>query len=184
MVITLSKLSIFLGLLVSAFGIFGLTNPTAYAASLRKFPRSQAWGYALVIIATGWFIWNVKNESISDFESMKPMLLSLFFAVGLGTCLFVKDFIAVRGLAAVFLLLAKVMVDTARWNESHWRLIIVTWAYFLVAFGVWFTISPWRMRDILLWKTANEKRIRMGSGFRLAFGLLLLILGLTVFRAG
>ncbi len=182
MAITLSKLSILLGLLVVIPNLFGLMNPKEFTKRVRSFPRSTAWGYFLVLIATVWFMSNVKKESISDFESLKPYLLNLFLAVGIGTCIFVKDFIAVRGLAAIFLLAAKVMVDTARWNDSHWRLVIVTWAYVLVVMGVWFTISPWRMRDILLWKTATEQRVRVRSGFGLAFGLLLMILGLTVFR--
>jgi hypothetical protein len=50
--------------------------------------------------------------------------------------------------------------------------------------GMWFTVSPWRLRDLIQWATANESRVRVGSGFRLALGALVLILGLTVFRAG
>jgi hypothetical protein len=79
------------------------------------------------------------------------------------------------------LLLAKLMVDTARWVESDWRLVIVTWAYVLAFVGMWFTISPWRMRDLLNWATANENRIKIGSAIRAAFGLLVLALGIFVY---
>jgi hypothetical protein len=48
---------------------------------------------------------------------------------------------------------------------------------------MWFTIAPWRLRDLLNWATANETRIRVGSSVRLAFALLVLILGLTTFHA-
>jgi len=105
-----------------------------------------------------------------------------FGAVGLGTCVFVRDFLAVRGLAIVLLLLAKLMVDTARWAHTEWRLVIVTWAYGLVVAGMWFTISPWRLRDLIDWATRTDRRVRVGSGLRLAFGLFVVILGLTVFR--
>jgi len=88
----------------------------------------------------------------------------------------------VRGLAIVFLLLAKLMVDTARWADTEWRLVIVTWAYVLVVAGMWFTVSPWRLRDLLNWATATDARVRVGSGIRLAFGLFVAVLGLTVFR--
>ena len=60
--------------------------------------------------------------------------------------------------------------------------MIVTWAYALVVAGMWFTISPWRLRDLLNWATATDTRIRVGSGVRLAFGLFVAVLGLTVFR--
>jgi hypothetical protein len=39
------------------------------------------------------------------------------------------------------------------------------------------------LRDILNWATATEDRIRIGSAIRLAFAALVLILGLTAFRA-
>jgi hypothetical protein len=46
---------------------------------------------------------------------------------------------------------------------------------------MWFTVSPWRLRDILYWATANEARIRFGSAMRAAFGIFVAVLGLTVF---
>jgi hypothetical protein len=52
-----------------------------------------------------------------------------------------------------------------------------------VVAGIWFTVSPWRLRDFLAWGTANEQRIKVGCGLRLAFGLFVAGLGLTVFRS-
>jgi hypothetical protein len=93
----------------------------------------------------------------------------------------VTDFLAVRGLAVVLLLLAKAMLDAQRWADSEWRLVIAVWGYLLVLAGMWFTVSPWRLRDLIHWGTANEKRTRVLSGLRMAFGLFVAILGLTVF---
>ena len=106
-----------------------------------------------------------------------------FAAIGLGTCIFVQDFLAVRGLAVVFLLLAQLMVDTARWEDTEWRLVIVVWAYVLVVAGMWLTVSPWRLRDFIQWATASEQRVKAGCVARLGFGLLILALGLTAFRS-
>jgi hypothetical protein len=175
-------LSILLGLIFGLPHIYGVVQPARYGTALRKFPRYTPAGYLLMIVATLWFLAYVRQESISDFASFKPFLFVLFAAVGVGACLFVKDFLAVRGLAVVFLLLAKLMVDTARWVETEWRLVIVTWAYLLVLAGMWFTVSPWRLRDLINWQTANDHRIRVLSGMRLGFGILLIILGATVFR--
>jgi hypothetical protein len=66
---------------------------------------------------------------------------------------------------------------------TNWTLVIQTWAYVLVVAGIWLTISPWRLRDLLNWATANDTRVRVGSGIRLAFGLFIAALGLTAFRA-
>ena len=91
----------------------------------------------------------------------------------------------VRGLAVVMLLLAKLMVDTGRphLGESCFVVVIQAWAYLFIVMGIWFTITPWKLRDILNWATATECRTRFFSGVRLAFAVFVLILGLTAFRA-
>ncbi len=179
----LSSLALVLGLGLGLPQIYGLLNPNKYAASVRRFPRSPAWGYALMLLGTAWFLWNLSQESIADFAAYKNVLLIGFAAVGLGSCVFVQDFLAVRGLAVVLLLLAKLMVDTGRPHlaETAWVLVIQTWAYILVLCGMWFTVSPWRLRDLLEWGTANEKRIKVGCGIRLAFGLFVAVLGIMKF---
>jgi uncharacterized protein YacL len=106
-------------------------------------------------------------------------------AVGILACIFVQDFLAVRGLAVLMLLLAKLMVDTGRphLGESPFVQVIQIWAYLLIVAGIWFTVTPWKLRDILNWATATEERIRIGSAIRLAFAAFVVILGLTAFRA-
>jgi hypothetical protein len=77
------------------------------------------------------------------------------------------------------------MVDTGRphLGDTHWVLVIQVWAYFLIVMGIWLTITPWRLRDILNWATATEARVKIGSTLRLAFALFVIVLGLTAFRA-
>ena len=181
MQLKLSTLAVIMGLGMGLPQIYGIVKPAAFAARVRKFPRSLSAGIFLMLLGTGWFVYYLSLESISDFASYKPILLGGFAAVGIASCIFIQDFLAVRGLAVVFLVLAKLMVDTARWNASDWRLVVVTWAYLLVVAGIWFTITPWHLRDLLNWATANEKRVRIGSALRLAFGLFVAGLGLTVF---
>jgi hypothetical protein len=161
--------------------IFGLVQPAKFRETVRKFPRSTLCGYVLIGLGTLWFFLYLRQESIADFAAWKPYMYGGFSLLAVLTCIYVSDFLAVRGLAIVLMLLAKLIVDTARWAETEWRLVIVSWAYLMVVAGVWFTVSPWRLRDILYWATANDRRVRVGSGVRLAFGLLVAILGLTVF---
>lgn len=181
--VKLSTLSIILGLIVVLLNVFGLLNPKAFAAAARQFPRNTAVGYVLTLLGTFWFLYYVSQESVSDFATMKKFFYLLFGGVGIATCIFVRDFLPVRGLAVVFLLMARLMTDAARWADTDWRLVISTWAYVLAVAGMWFTISPWRLRDILNWSVATESRTRMLSGVRCSFGLLVLVLGLTVFKA-
>jgi hypothetical protein len=181
----LSLLSILLGLGMSMPQVYGLAKPAQFAAAVRKFPRNLPVGIALMLLATGWFLWIVNQEPIADFSVFKPYMMTAFAAVGILSCVFIQDFLAVRGLAVVLLLLGKLMVDTGRphLGDSPWVLVIQTWAYVLILAGIWFTVTPWKLRDILNWATATELRVRVGSAVRLAFALMILILGLTTFHA-
>ena len=181
--IKLSTLAVLLGLVVALPSAYGVFKPAALAAAARRFPRHTFTGVVLMLLATLWFIYNVSQESLSDFTRMKSLFYLLFAGVGIGACVFVRDFLPVRGLAVVWLLLAKLMVDTARWVDTEWRLVIVTWAYVIVIAGMWFTISPWRLRDLIEWATASTFRTRLLSAVRLGFGIFVILLGLTVFRA-
>jgi hypothetical protein len=179
----LSILTVILGALVAVKGIYGLAQPVSFSAALRKFPRSLPWGYALMLFGTAWFVYNVSQESIADFASYKNVLLAVFAAIGIGSCFFVQDFLAVRGLAIVLLLLGKLLVDIGRPRlpDSAWVLVIQVWAYLMVIAGMWLTISPWRLRDMVNWVTADPKRLKLACGVRLAFGLLIVALGLVKF---
>jgi hypothetical protein len=165
--------------------IYGVVNPQKFAASVRKFPRNLPAGIFLMLFGTAWFSWIVNQEPIADFSAFKPYMMAAFAAVGILSCIFIQDFLAVRGLAVVMLLLAKLMADTGRphLGESPWVLVIQIWAYVLIVAGIWFTVTPWKLRDFLNWATATEARIKIGSTIRLAFALFILILGLTAFRA-
>jgi hypothetical protein len=183
MQINLSTLAVILGLGLAVTHIPGVVKPAAYAVWLRKFPRSLPWGIVLMLLGTGWFVYYLNLESISDFATYKPLLLGGFAAVGIASCIFVQDFLAVRGLAVVLLVLAKMMVDTARWAPTDWRLVICTLAYLWVAAGIWLTMYPWHLRDILAWETASVGRLRAISTVRVAFGLFVAVLGFTVYRS-
>ena len=123
----LSTLAIALGLSTAALQLFGIFFPAECRTALRRLPRSLPWGIVLTLAATAGFLWNLQQEAISDFASYKPMMLAGFGLLGVATCIFVQDFLAVRGLAVLLMLLAKVMVDSARVVDSQWRLVIVVW---------------------------------------------------------
>lgn len=178
----LSTLAVLLGSVFSLPQIYGLLNPGGFAKAARKFPRSEPWGFALMLASTAWFLNNLNNESISDFASYKTYMLIGFGLIGVLTCVYVRDFLAVRGLAVFLLLAAWFTLNTARWADSPYRVVLQVWAYIWVIMGMWLTISPWRLRDYLNWFTANEKRIRLGSLLRLAFGLFVVVLGLFFFK--
>jgi hypothetical protein len=180
----LSYLTILLGVVMGLPQVYGLVKPAGLAAVARKFPRSLPAGVVLMLLATAWFAWNVNIEPIADFSAFKPYMLGAFIAVGVLSCIFVQDFLAVRGLAVLLLLLAKLMVDTGQphLDQSRWVLVIQGWAYLFAVLGIWFTVTPWRLRDLINWATASAARVRILCLIRLGFAACIVMLGVTVFR--
>jgi hypothetical protein len=184
MTIKLSTLAIALGVLAAIPQVYGLLNPAKLAAAARKFPRNIPAGIVLLGLGTAWFLYYLNLESVADFAAFKPHMMVAFAGIGLLTCIFVHDFLAVRGLAIVLLCLAKLMVDTGRphLDATPWVLVMQGWAYGFVVAGIWLTISPWRLRDFIAWNNATPQRTRLLCGVRLAFCGLVVLLGFTVFR--
>jgi hypothetical protein len=181
----LSLLSLLLGSGLALPQIYGLARPGAFAATAKKFPRNFVLGVLLMLLGTAWFVWNVNNEPIADFSAFKKPMMAGFAAVGILSCVFIPDFLAVRGLAVLLLLLGKLMVDTGRphLGESPFVLVFQGWAYLFILAGIYFTIAPWRLRDLMQFGTATETRVRLTSAVRLAFALFIVVLSLTAFRA-
>src|SRR5256885_1588415 len=61
MTLKLSTLAVVLGLGMGLPQIYGIVKPAAFAAAVRKFPRSLPWGYALMLLGTAWFLWNLSQ---------------------------------------------------------------------------------------------------------------------------
>jgi hypothetical protein len=181
----LSLLTILLGVIVGLPQVYGLMHPAGLASAARKFPRNLPVGIFLMLLGTAWFLWNVNSEPIADFSVFKPYMMVAFAAVGIGSCIFVQDFLAVRGLAVVLLLLGKLMVDTGRphLGESPWVQVFQAWAYVFIVLGIWFTVTPWKLRDIVDWATASAARVRILCLIRLGFAAGVVDIGLTAFRA-
>ena len=187
--VSLANLSVLLGVFLTAVSGYSLAKPDAVARALRPFPRANTPGYMLMLAAPAWFLWNIRIEDMADYREIKHWFYIGFGAVGIGSCIFLRDFLAVRGLAVFMLLLAKLMLDTQRnymlatpeAYMSEWRLVFAVWAYMIIVMSMWLVISPWRMRDMIEWMLAKPGRLLVKGWFRLGFGILLIVLGLTVF---
>lgn len=179
---TFSTITIAVGLVYGLLQIYALAKPEDFQRRARAFPRDITSGYVLMLAATVWFLYYVKLEEIADFEAFKKYMLAGFGGLGVATCVYLKDYLSVRGFAVVLLLLAKLTCDTGRWVESPLRLIVITWAYVWIFVGMWWTISPWRGRDWLEWNVSDLNRLRIISGVRLVFSLAVIAMGATVFK--
>ncbi|MDE2644093.1 MAG: hypothetical protein OSB55_15270, partial [Verrucomicrobiota bacterium] len=96
-VISLANLSILLGVCLVALSGYSLARPAAVGQAMRAFPRANAPGYVLILAATAWFLWNIKSEDMADYREIKHWFYIGFGAVGIGSCIYLRDFLAVRG---------------------------------------------------------------------------------------
>jgi hypothetical protein len=179
---TLSTLAIIIGAVTCAGALYALLRPATVMRQARAFPRSEPIGFVLMALGSAWFVYNLNNEAIADFAAFKKYMLTGFGALGLLTCIYVRDYLAVRGLAVCLLLLAWFTLNRTRWEESPARLVLVVCAYLWVIGGMWLTIAPWRLRDLINWWTAKETRFRMGSILKIVLGATILVLGFTAFK--
>ena len=182
MTFSLSKVALFLGLACMAAHVWPLVQPAACGKWLRAFPRNTAIGVVLVLLGTAWFEWNLIQSDISDLAEFRPILLTGFVVLGVGCCFFVRDYLAVRGLALVACLLADVLLDAQRWHPSPLKNMITVWAYLWVIGGMWLAVSPWRARDWLNWCADQDLRVRALGFSGVAWGGLITTLALTVFK--
>ncbi len=178
----LYELSLILGLGMVLSHSWALLKPVSATHWLRRFSRNLPLGVFLMLVATGWFEWNLMNENLEDIAHYKNILLIFFAVLGGACCVYAQDFLAVRGLTVLLLLAANFTCETARWHPSLWRDAITGWAYVWVLAALWLSVQPWRLRNWITWLTATESRLKQGAFIGIAWGLLVIALGVTVFR--
>ena len=175
----LSHIYLALGAFHALAGLVLLARPAAAGEWLRAFPRKVGIGMLLMLAGTAWFVWNLYRSEIRDFEEWRPVLYAGFTLLGVGCCIFVQDYLAVRGACVVALLACDVILDVRRPSDSPWSLVLSFWSYAIIVCAVWWVGSPWRVRDLAGWLSSSPSRIARLGGALAAFGVATGLLVLT-----
>ena len=168
------------GLFLAILGAALLADQPVVVASLKVMPRSPT--AALFFFGSGalWFLWLVWNLSVADFGEYHVLLTVGFGAVAALAFKCVPDFLAVRGLCVLALLLASPLLNAAYMEYAHkQRLLMVTPVYVLIALAIWLGIQPYRLRDFFAWLFARPGRARGVGAALLGYGLLLAAVAFT-----
>jgi hypothetical protein len=177
----LAMVSTALGVLVVAGRLPGVIWPEKFRAFALAFPRSVVWGRVLMGIASAiaWVV--VYRAATDDWAKFRPLVVIGVPVAYWLVIKFAQPFLAVRGAAALMLLLARVMVYVTDASDVPSRLVVTTLAYVWVIAAIWMTIAPHHVRDLIQFVMANNRRCRLACGGGVALGILLVGLGLFVY---
>jgi len=178
---TLSSVALAVGFLILVSHLPGLFAPAGTTRVARAFPRDLAAGIALTLLATVWAVWLALTIDLGEFSSLRVPIALIAAVLGGLMLVFSREYLAVRGLSAVLLLGANVLLDAAFMHDEPSKLVVVTVAYVWIVVALLFLFSPFRMRDAIAWATRSDGRIRFLSGLGAVFGAVLIALGLWAY---
>ena len=176
---SLFQATLFTGLFLIAFGAHFLWHGVRSAPAVRSFPRSQGAAYLLMGVATAWFLYKVLHLGPADFGQYRHLLFLVFLGTAVGAFFFVPDFLAVRGLAALMLLTAGVLLDAAFMQPPGTRLFLVGFVYAAIGVALVLGASPYNLRDFIDWLYRREQGPRAFGALFAAYGLLLTGVAMT-----
>ncbi|NNC88233.1 MAG: hypothetical protein HKN82_07220 [Akkermansiaceae bacterium] len=198
--IPLSVLGYFVGGYCLLAHGFMLLKPEFCQGWLKKLPRHYNAGVYTLAFGMIWFWLLVAPDAmrgpfaflgnlsmdIGEFNAVKKWLRIIVPIAYIGMVLYVKEFLFVRGLGVVALMAAGPILDGAflRIPETlpFTRLLIPLFAYVLLTKGCFWVGMPYTFRDAVTWATASQKRWRMLGIAGLAYGGVVLICSLTIWR--
>ena len=145
-------------------------------------PRNRWVGFALSAICLLWASFYLKTIPMGVVERIKPYLPVLtVVTIGL-VWAFMPDLLMCRALGGLLVLLPTPLLKSSWHLDTNWRYVIIALAYIMAIDGMILILSPFRLRQVIDWVNATPSRLRNAGAVGSAVGLLLILLGLTVYR--
>lgn len=159
-----------LGVWLVALHAVMLAKPEPVQRFLKKFPRNNPLGQILLAVGLIWFWFLVQQPGkgwrhflamdLGEFNGLKKYLAFVvplsIAAVGIA----VKEFLAVRALGLLGLMVAAPLFASAFQEDPQSRLLIPAFALTLVIASLYWVGMPYLFRDSVTWATATPQRWR------------------------
>lgn len=162
----------------------GLAKPEMVKGFLKSFPRNQNVGRVLIAVVAVWCyglfagldlgVVEIPKMSMGEFYRLTPWLM---WAVPIGAVLvamYANEFLSVRALGCLLLLVACVILDAAFQKEPTSRLLLVVFAYGAIIKALFWIGKPYLFRDQVNWVLATDGRWKIAMGAGLAYGVAVL----------
>lgn len=190
----LSLFTIGLLLAIWLIGIHALmlARPALVQGFLKKFPRNDQLGQILMGIGLAWF-WlliapdnlgklSALSMDLGEFNSAKGLLQWAVPVSLILVCRSVRDFLAVRALGLVGLMVAAPLLGAAFLKDPSSRLLVPLFAYAVLTASMFCVGMPYLFRDAVSWVTADQKRWTLLSVAGLGYGVATLICAFAFWR--
>ena len=153
-------------------------------AFLKKFPRNQALGQILLAIGLFWFWFLVQEPGkrwyqflamdLGEFNGLKKYLAFVVPLSVVAVGIAVKEFLAVRALGLLGLMVAAPLFEAAFLKDPQSRLLIPALALVLVIKSLYWVGMPYLFRDSVTWATASQRRWQALCVAGLVYGIAVL----------
>jgi hypothetical protein len=162
------------GLLVGAaliiVHLIAIIHAREVRAWLKAFPRSKITGIVLLAVVAVWAFWLAATMDLGEFTGYRTLLMILV-PVAYSLCIaYVDEFLSVRALGILLLLLAEPLLEAAFLRPEISRLLLVILAYAWVIFGMFWVGMPYLMRDQISWLLKSNTRWLAACIGGLAYG--------------
>lgn len=151
-----------------------LKNTAKSQALLKAFPRTYSWGVILLTIDFLWAEFALANMDMGEFFNMRRTFMMIVAGGYIGVLLYVKEFLAVRALGSLLLLVAGPVLTAAFLQPPVSRLLLPILAYGWIIVGMFFIGMPYLMRDWVAWVNAKPLRWNLAMYSGIAYGIVLL----------
>ncbi len=181
-----------LGLFLIALHLLLLAKPAACQAFLKKFSRNDQLGQILMGIGLFWF-WlliapqglgklSALTMDLGEFNNAKGLLQIAVPITLVLVCRSVRDFLAVRALGVLGLMVAAPLLGAAFLKSPESRLLVPIYAYGLLTASMFWVGMPYLFRDAVDWVTAAQKRWNAICIAGLVYGLVTVICAFAFWR--
>jgi hypothetical protein len=181
-----------LALTLIGISAFFLAQPETAQRFLKKFPRNHNLGQILLGIGLGWFWLLIAPEGygllsslrmeLGEFNNAKAFLRILTPAIFVAVCFSVKEFLAVRALGLLGLMVAAPLLEAAFLKDPASRLLIPIFTYVLIIKSMFWIGMPYLFRDAVTWVTETPARFKAAAMANLAYGVVVLLCALLFWR--
>jgi len=154
---------------------WALKNTAKAQAFLKAFPRTFHWGVILLTIDMIWSVFALANMDMGEFFDKRRLFIMITIGGYVAVLVYVKEFLAVRALGALMLLVAGPVLCAAFLQPQTSRLLLPVLAYVWIIVGMYFIGMPFLMRDWVNWLLAKPQRWNLAVYSGIGYGAVLLV---------